>query len=71
VKYEIDNTSRFLFAIFTSGKIAVISVETLELIKKIEVPGLETNKIFIDETCCFLGSLDTFSSQINVFAFQW
>jgi hypothetical protein len=59
----------FLFAIFTSGKIAVLSMGSLEMIRKIEVPGLQTNKIFIDETCCFLSSLDTFSSQINVYAF--
>ena len=41
VKYEIDNTNLFLIAVFASGRIAVVSVPTLQMIRKIEVPGLE------------------------------
>lgn len=56
--YEIDNTWKYLFAIFNTNKVVLIDVVSGEFVRKIEVPGLTTNRLFIDENCCFMSCLE-------------
>ena len=70
--YQIDNTSSFIVATFAqSNKLIVIDITTLEIKLEVCDPDILLKKVWLDETGCFLSTLNRNETQVEIYIFQW
>ena len=54
-----------------TNKIVILDLATGLLVKNIEKPNLNLEQVFLDETGCFLSTLNDTRNQINIYMFEW
>ena len=70
--FLVDNSNKFLIAVFPqTNKIVILDLASGELVKKIEQPNLNLEQVFLDETGCFLSTLNNTKNQISIYMFEW
>ena len=69
--FQVDNSEKFLICAFTKNKVAVYSIETGNVLMSIEDSGMNCEDCFIDESCCYMATLDDKRRFANIYTFEW
>lgn len=68
----MDNTGKFLIAVFDlTNKLVVIDIATMEIKLKICKPEILLRNVWLDETGCFLSTLDENKTSVDIYIFEW
>jgi hypothetical protein len=71
VNFQVDNSEQFLICAFAKNKVGVYLLRTGELVMHHEDRALFCEDSYIDETCCYMATLDENRRYANIHTFEW
>lgn len=70
--FRVDNSNQFVIAVFPeTEKLAILDIATGLLVLKIKQEHINLRQVFLDETGCFIATLNQSGNQVEIYMFEW